>query len=184
MQKKHTTNTGLINGIFSGTYGTIWDHCTIDYDFKDFMNTILEAYQDRSSYILQELSIPWIKNLYFTGFYSPRQYNFENDELNIDMIIDTTAMKKNLMKVVNTNKESIHMYLVDNYSSYDGFMSFTPNTVDALITAIFEEKDSYHQAVAAFINFLTKDRFNIEPSVYEHYIENGYYGLDYKVVED
>ena len=58
-----------------------------------------------------------------TGSYSPSEYNFATD--NSELLIELDDYK--LMDYINKHKPEFEQYLRDNFTSYDGFMSFVPN---------------------------------------------------------
>ena len=58
--------------------------------------------------------------------FSPREYNFATDEL----VLDITYNKRKLLKFAKDEREDFNTFLHKNYTSYDGFMSFTANNYD------------------------------------------------------
>lgn len=190
-------NTSMIDGIFTGTYENIWeveDHDDdghepyIDYDFKEFMQSIVHAYQNEEEYIKDELNIDFIINLKFPGgHYSPREYNFSTDSLDIDITIDLEKFNSTLESL--KNDQEFDKFLHDNYTSYDGFWSWTPNNYPELYEQIKTQGNRYDQAMSAVINYLIYKEFkntnltnSIEYYVYDNWQGNGYGGLDYKTL--
>jgi hypothetical protein len=57
---------------------------------------------------------------------SPREYNFTTDKLVCELEVDMDKIKK---WCYETEKEKFEEYLKENYTSYDGFISFIPNNV-------------------------------------------------------
>jgi hypothetical protein len=189
-------NTNLIP-IFSGTYESVWDIVDCDdngnelytvYDHNELMKGICKAYQDNADYIVSELNIPWIKKIKFTASYSPREYNFSTDTLDFDI----TVSKKDLYKALEELKGSLDFekYLRDNFTSYDGFMSFTPNSYQDLYNEILTQGREFEQSIGAIIRYLVDsekfigggDYYNtIESSIHESWNGNGYGGTSYHV---
>lgn len=184
-------NTNLID-VFSGTYESIWEirdcdengnEINCNYDHRELMQSIVKAYKQSEESLVRDLDIPWITKIDFTGFYSPSQYNYSTDRLEFNMCIDEQGMLENLSNLKNDDK--FHQFLKDNYSSYDGFMSFTPNNYDELFNEISNE-EHYHQSIAALIAYLLKqnkfDSINWEQNnTYDYWSSNGYMGLNYTV---
>lgn len=193
--KTYELNTNLIP-MFSGTYESMWepqeyadngDEVYCDYKHEDLMRSIAKAYNNYSDNILRDLQevAPFIKSLVFPGgFHSPREYNFATDTLDFTIEVDETAMIAELEKL--RKSADFDAFLYDNYTSYDGFWSFTPNTWEGIHEAITEETDKQDQSMGALITFLARDVIktgdfysDIEGQVYDNWQGNGYGGLDY-----
>lgn len=185
-------NTNLIP-IFSGTYENIWEpeeinddgeSLPLDYEQKDLLSSIAGVYQENEEAICKTFGISFIKKIHFTGkSWSPREYNFNTDQLDFIVTIDKRLMLETLAKL-NGNEE-FEKYLHEHFTSYDGFMSFTPNNYKELSEEILGEHDDYIQAVSALIRFLAKDETDeIETDMHEEWAGNGYGGLDYKISKE
>ena len=189
-------NTNLVP-IFSGTYESIWEVCEyndngdeleVDYKHEDLMASIAQVYGKNEAYILSKLNCPFVKNIKFTGkTFSPREYNFKTDELDFEVTIDKTMLAKTLNSL--KSDKNFEAFLHDNYTSYDGFMSFTPNNYDELANQVKTQGDEFEQAIGAIITYLAKPNIthqggcSIESMVHEDWNGNGYYGLDYQIIE-
>jgi len=57
----------------------------------------------------------------FENLYSPREYNFTNDSINVAMEFDNLFIK-NLTAYLRENESKFEEYLKENYSSRDGFI--------------------------------------------------------------
>ena len=187
-------NTGMIDKLFSGTYETIWEvgDCENDdgeilypeYDKKNLIESIRDAYQANKEDILELFKdIDFVIDLDFKGFYSPREYDFKTDELDIDFSIDEIKLL-DMVKVLFDSK-LFNDYLRDRYSSYDGFMSFTPNNYRDFREAIIDDGREKDQAIAALINYLIDGvKSNLELDIYYYWSENDYCGLDYEYIKE
>jgi hypothetical protein len=58
--------------------------------------------------------------------YSPQYYNYETDSLVIDVKLNLTKLKNYCFK---EHKEAFNKYLKDNFTSYDGFISYIANNI-------------------------------------------------------
>lgn len=67
-----------------------------------------------------------IKKLTFKGIASPKYYNFETDRLICDVEYDRTAL---IDYCFSKHRKEFDEYLKENFTSYDGFISFVPNNV-------------------------------------------------------
>ena len=91
---------------------------------------------------------------------SPRFYNFERDELYFDLIVEDQFNNNIIDKINNLSTDELirfNTYLKDNYSSYDGFVSFTSNNSLDVINNVqnYDERD-----ISAFLNWYIFDFLN------------------------
>ena len=198
--KKYELSSNLIP-IFSGTYETIWqvnecndngDEIEIEYNHKDLMFSIADLYHDEQKYITEAIKseVDFIDKIIVPGsFISPREYNFKTDVINLDITIDVKKLKKTLKELETDQK--FHKFLKDNYSSYDGFMSFTPNNYMELKDNIINEGSEAEQSIAAIIVYLASDKdvntnylfSEIERFLYDLWNGNGFNGLEYEIIK-
>jgi hypothetical protein len=87
--------------------------------------------------------IPDIKKMEVVGIWSPREYNFATDKLHIDLKVKN-GLYKNLVKMIDTlppeKTEKLAKYLKDNFTSHDGFLSYTDNNIRDLRESILAEE--------------------------------------------
>lgn len=170
-------NSNLVK-IFSGAYETIWSYA-IDEELeqeeldanKDLsesnyysMSDILAKYQGAIG--SSDFGLDFIVDVNFTGFYSPKYYNYSTDT--IDFILDIDEPKMfDALDNLKGNKE-FELFLYENFTSCDGFWSNTPNNYDDLVYQIKTGGDEYDQSVGALISFLVGNEplGNIEYQAY------------------
>ena len=189
-------NTNLIP-FFSGTYYTMWEiyetdddgnELEVNYNSNDFMQSIINAYKRQQPQILRDLkeAADFITNINFPGTSnSPREYNFGTDTIDFDLTINKTKLKQTIKKL--ESDPEFHKFLKDKYTSYDGFISFTPNNYQNLKEAIENNNDESDQAIGALIQYLTKNLNTlnkIEEYAYNYWQGNGYCGLDYEIINE
>ena len=171
---------------FSGVYKSIWDH--------DLDNVIYNINEDRNEKGLDDLSsdvninIDWTKykddvsksyvnhlatlmndyveSIEFEGVYSPREYNFSTDSINVKVTIDTTV----IAEYVRDNKESFAEYIKERFTSRSGFSSFYSNDVDVWINEYTDgltdfSKKAVH--IGAVLDFIFEDNFNEQEDLYD-----------------
>lgn len=185
-------NTNLVP-IFSGTYETDWniqDHdddgneLNTVYDHKDLMRGIVEEYHNHEDKIKTALNCDFITSIKFDGFYSPHEYNFNTDTLDFTIEVNKKKMIQALNKLENS--EEFSQFLYDHYTSYDGFMSFTPNNFEGIKDQIMNEGREFDQSVGALIRFLAGEEVGIymeriEYMVHDDWQSNGYGDTEYHV---
>lgn len=134
--KKLTPNKNNIETfcpIFTGFYGSYWD----DYDFygeaEHFnlpKNFPFYKYVNYPEYrqalcikiceIVADKLSDFVEVIEFQSLYSPREYNFTNDSINCIIRPKKQAIKE----YIHNNKKQFEAYLIDNFKSRDGFISF------------------------------------------------------------
>lgn len=152
-------NTAILPLIEVGLYGTnlgdIYYEVDSEYN-EDFKNSIVKYGKDKIEEILnnedlirKEIGYCEVENV---SFRSPQWYNYENDSLDFDLIIDDIVPKQILFNVENIYKETFFDWIEKSYCSYSGFISFFPYEKEKYIEAI-KGKD-LERAVAMYIMFL------------------------------
>ena len=76
----------------------------------------------------------------YIGFTSPRYYNFSTDKIELEIDIDLDKLKDWVLSD-DHRRECFDTYLRKKYTSYDGFLSFVDNNVEAYFSdgGSFEE---------------------------------------------
>lgn len=179
MKHKITTSTAAIgNFVYHGTYETYlgeylggvpsaqYDNATDDIG-RLTLNIITDAFND---IFPSDLSDDFA--LTYEGTYHPRYYNFETDSVNFTFEY-TDDLKDFLFKYVNEN-DNFKLFLVDKYTSYDGFISFTPNRWDEWLEGW--NKDEW-QCVSALL------RFVIEQEASDNNVDSYTYNFNEKAIE-
>ena len=136
MNKKIKTETYL--PIFNGFYESIYEpdesneieHINeirknkgmpdIDYDDCDFNYS--EYYKTVSEYLVNEVESAlsnFVDSIKFQELKSPKYYNYYNDSINVIINPKPDA----IINYINDYKDEWKKYLMDNYKSYDGFIS-------------------------------------------------------------
>lgn len=87
--------------------------------------------------------------LAYQGTYHPKYYNFETDSINFEFSYSEN-IKEYLLEQAKDN-ENFVKFLKDNYTSCDGFISFTPNDYDEWFEG-FNNND--WRCVAALLRFV------------------------------
>lgn len=96
----------------------------IEFDYGTYNQDVCEG---AVSFIEGELIklglVKWIK---FQTMHSPREYNFGNDSINVEIGANVRAISK----YVNSHVKEFREYVKEHYTSYDGFISFYSNNAD------------------------------------------------------
>lgn len=81
------------------------------------------------------ISLDYIKPI---SLWSPSEYNFYTDCVRAEVKLDYRKLKKYCF---TTHKQEFDEYLHKNFTSYDGFWSFTPNNIKAYKEKVKENKN-------------------------------------------
>lgn len=86
----------------------------------------------------------------------PREYNFRDDEIRFDAVVDPAWVAKEFKEV--SKKSDFREFLKVRFSSRDGFISFIPDDVDSYSELLDPNNRDYWKAVAAIVGYsLFKD---------------------------
>lgn len=119
-----------------------WDN----FDFDKYKTKIQELAADFLTYEIDDNEI----KIEAGELYSPKYYNFDTDNIELTVEFDKVKILNNVFKDVNT----FDTFLRENYSSYDGFCSFTANNFEEWYIDYKDEKET---AIGALLTYLFKD---------------------------
>jgi len=138
---KAKLNTNLLPIISVGMYNTLLDSESIfenqlseeskliqEYFWDNFDNEkYIKKIEKLTQYFIEDyfpVEVEGIKiNLKAGEIYSPKYYNFETDQIDFEV----TYPKAKLWHYCKKHQEKFNDFLNENYSSYDGFYSYTSN---------------------------------------------------------
>lgn len=122
-----------------------WDN----FDFDKYKTKIQELAADFLMYEIDDENGNEIK-IKAGELYSPKYYNFDTDNIELTVEFDKVKILNNVFKDVN----AFDAFLKENYSSYDGFCSFTANNFEEWYIDYKDEKET---AIGALLTYLFKD---------------------------
>lgn len=125
--------------VFRGTYGNYWDDYTptdehgdelpyerYDINHADQMKSIGKSIIDYLYHSTELFELTGIESMSYSSYYSPKFYNFENDEIYVDLTINTEILSKYIFENWDAYKEEVYKH----HTSRDGFVSFKSNDID------------------------------------------------------
>lgn len=167
-----TLNTNLFPIISVGMYYTaidpseIFDNYSIDEDLENGeINYSSEFFWDNFDNVKYVKSIERIARNFLDGehevdgikvtiecgeIYSPKYYNFETDQIVLNVDFD----KGKVMRYAHEKNEEFNEFLKENYSSRDGFISFTANNYNDWLDDFKSDDD---RSIGAVLTFLFRD---------------------------
>lgn len=95
-----------------------------EFDHDGFMKSLAVLH---AGIIEDVLPAGGIKSVKVVGTTSPREYNFATDQVDLEIDLDVKELYRYLTK--DNNEKEFEKYLEDNFTSYDGFWSWTPNNL-------------------------------------------------------
>jgi len=133
-----------------------WDK----FDNSKFKAEIVKRATDYIQYEVKPFLVDLgmgIQDVVVHDIVSPKYYNFETDQLYFDLIVDEDFTENLAKKVENEFYNTcLAKFLKDNYTSYDGFLSFTANTLDGLIEGI---REGDVREISAFLTWYFIENF-------------------------
>lgn len=108
---------------YNSEYGTAFDYEDFDWDYKDYEERVSKKFVNRLESELKHFLPIKIK---YQNLYSPKEYNFANDSINIEVSLSLPR----LIKLIKDRKEDSAQYFHDKYTSCSGFISFHSNDIE------------------------------------------------------
>ena len=138
-------NEDFENGDSEYNAEQFWDN----FDFDKYKTKIQELAADFLTYEIDDNNGNEIK-IEAGELYSPKYYNFDTDNIELTVEFDKVKILNNVFKDV----KAFDTFLKENYSSYDGFCSFTANNFNEWYIDYKDEKET---AIGALLTYLFKD---------------------------
>jgi hypothetical protein len=136
--KKNVCKVETFLPVFKGMYGNYWDDYTpyddhgdglpferYEIDHKAMLESIgksIISYLYHSTELFEKLGIEAME---YQSSYSPAFYNFSNDSINVEVIINTEYFSQYVYNNWDRYSKEIHLH----HTSRDGFISFQSNDI-------------------------------------------------------
>ena len=136
-----------------------------ELSYKDFCDDIAREYVR----LINEKMTNSI-SFEFEQVKSPREYNFDNDEIQTQTEFDETQI---LLYIFN-NIEKFDEYCKNNLTSRDGFCSFYPNNAKAFLKEMknIVKQDNFYNILIDFITCESVDAEKIEQDISDFILSN------------
>lgn len=171
---------------FAGFYNTIyeWDDDFLYDDLSETYEGVKEASEDYWEFMdnreyMSEVSkeyvyqLNWELHYYkilkelefeFESVVSPREYNFTNDSINCQLTFKKgRRTQKKILSYLRSHWSEFDEWCHENYSSYDGFSSFLPNTAKGFMKML-KSGERHDQLWTEIVTFLIQ---SIDSGIYE-----------------
>lgn len=146
-------------------------HYDSEYYWDNFQN---DKYKKRIAELAKEyLSEPIddgegnVINIKCKEIYSPKFYNFSTDEI----VMEVKYNKTQLLKVAKKEREIFGDFLYENYTSRDGFASFTSNNYNDWLIGF---KDNDARDIGAILSYIFRDweNWGSNNGTFDEYVRN------------
>ncbi len=162
---------GFYNSIFEPSEDMVIEEpFTFDnYEFfySDYRNEIARACVNGIEKQLTEYGIKGVKIKYQT-INSPKEYNFYTDAIHVEYKLTLKAIAS-INEYLKKNKEAFDKYIVDHYTSRDGFMSSWSNNVDVWLTEYLTDAKDLRHCFGAVLQFIFENEDYTYNNLYEDY---------------
>lgn len=133
------------------------------YDFDEFQTIAGKACVDSLNEKLDSHDV--INDMRYIGIDSPAYYNYSTDKVIIDTDYSFIALVKYCK---HTKREKFNKYLVDNYTSCSGYVSFIENSVDEFFANSWFNSHK-NIAIQVMIEFYLINEVDLETHLYSMY---------------
>ena len=160
------------------TNETELNYDNFDFDFALIQNEICKDAISKVEEKLNEIGINCTIN--FETLVSPREYNFSNDSINIEINFKKFSQ---VIEILEQNFDSFTQYIKDNYTSCSGFISSHSSYASDWMEDLRENPENEAHKVGAVLDFILQEveEYNDECLYYE-LCDNAYF-VEYTINE-
>lgn len=185
--------------VFPGFYGTIFEYENEEFDIENYNeenNTDLnfddfefnyKDYYNRVAKKCCEIIERELKHLFpsvsvkFESLVSPREYNFTNDSINVEISIDNQDFET-MLTYLKTNKKEFKGYIKEMYSNCSGFISFYSTDYKVWLDEYLkEDNDKLTHCFGSVLNFILNNEGFIDDDLYDNLDGENY--IEFEVIE-
>lgn len=150
--------------IFEGYYESSLYNSDTEYNLAEILeinadniNLNFDEYQRQlNAYVAEQLNdvaVTFnhdyiISDISYHSMISPKYYNYDTDRIILEIELNLKKLRLYIVK----NIKDFEYYLKDNYSSYDGYVSFISNNIKDF-TSDYLNKDKTRQCVSVMIEY-------------------------------
>jgi hypothetical protein len=118
-----------------------YDDC--DFNYKEYHISVANECVDGVEAKLKEVLGDGV-TIKYESLYSPREYNFTNDSINVEIEF-TKDIHQKIIDILKDNEDSFKAWVKEKHSSCDGFISWNSNNYKDwmnTITKLEDEEDN------------------------------------------
>ena len=166
---------------FNGFYGTQleWTIENAEDDYLEYNNLTYDEVEFNYSKIKKEIAVDYCayisellkeididNKIQFKAINSPREYNFSNDEIEIDIAINPHKV----LTVLQPYEKEFSAYIKEQFTTRSGFISFMSNDSQDWIADILLGED-IERKLPVVLTFLLNENFDIEGDFFDSHYE-------------
>ena len=157
---------------------TLLNYDDFDFDFNSIMQEICKDAVSKIEEKLNEIGINC--KIKYENLVSPREYNFSNDSINIEINFKKFSQ---VIEILEQNYDLFTQYIKNEYTSCSGFVSSHSNYSSDWMEDLRENAENETHKVGAVLDFILQEvaEYNQE-DLYFDLCEN-YYEIDYTITE-
>ena len=141
-----------------------------DFNFNSIQNEISKYAVSKIEEKLNEIGINCTIN--FENLISQREYNFTNDSINIEI---NFKKFRQVFEILEQNYELFTQYIIDHYTSRDGFISNNSSYASDWMEDLREDAENETHKVGAVLDFILQEIEEYKPdNLYFDLYENCY----------
>ena len=185
--------------VFNGFYNTLFENVidnavddqieyyneqnntSLNYDDFNFNYNLIknEISKDAVSKIEDKLNEIGIDcSIIYENLISPREYNFSNDSINIEINFKKFSQ---VIEILEQNYDSFSKYIKEHYTSSDGFISSFSSYASDWMEDLSENAENETHKVGSVLDFILQEVEEYKPEdLYFELCENGYF-IDYTI---
>ena len=154
---------------YNREHDTDFDWDDFDWDYQDYRNRVAKAFVNR---LENELNHILPIKMEFQEVYSPKEYNFINDAINVSVELNLSV----LLAHIRAKKELAAQYFINKYTSCSGFISFHSPNIDTWLNKAYILQDSKHR-VGALLDCLCsiQDAFECTDDQTIYWVDSEFY---------
>lgn len=180
--------------VFSGFYGTIWETDSdeemelenineerkkkglepiewdvVEWDYKEYKTGVVEGITSRIDADLRAMGL--VFGVRFQELRSPREYNFANDSIDVEILI-TRANTKKILAYLKEHSAEFSEYLKERYTTRSGFISSYSPDVETWLDG---ETTAHSHKLGSVLQFILENENGerYEEEIYERLHSNG-----------
>ena len=157
------------------------DYNDIEFDYKEYRDRVSE--RCTSSVWNEFRNSGFGIDIKFDNVYSPREYNFGNDVINCTYTI-SDADFKDLIEYTKENETEFKTFLEENYSSFDGFISFFETEPKTWYNEYLnEDSTKFERAFVGLLEFWLENESYTIDTMYDDAMDETNY-IEYKLLTE
>ena len=155
--------------------GTDLVHDDFNFNFDSIMQEICKDAVSKIEEKLNEIGINC--KIKFESLISPREYNFFNDSINIEINFKKFSQ---VIEILEQNFDLFTQYIKDNYASRDGFISSHSSYASDWMDDLIEDAENEAHKVGAVLDFILQEIEEYkDEDLYSDLCD--YYEIDYTI---